>query len=255
MSQPFKFRYVNEITGVFVLGAIVLLIAGIFLAGRAQGIFEQKFTLYTEFATEEGSFGVQKGADVRIRDYVAGTVSSIIPSSNGILTATLVIKKSFHPFVRMDSKALVKKALIITGDSYIDISSGNMHSPLMPDGAMIKCAKDTQIIEQATKLIDDLHTNTIPILKQLKVVLDETAPLAVQARTTLRQGETVLRENVPAVLTQAQDTMRSAQITLEALQRHWLLRAYVEPSDNTGPIAPATINFPEKQESNPGESK
>lgn len=255
MSQPFKFRYVNEITGAFVLGALALLIAGIFLAGRAQGIFEPKFTLYTEFATEEGSFGVQKGADVRIRDYVAGTVAAIIPSSNGILTATLIIKESFHPFVRADSKALVKKALIITGDAYIDISSGNMRAPLMPDGSLIKCAKDTQIIEQATRLIEDLQTNTMPILRQLKVVLDETAPLAVQARVTLRQGETVLRENVPAVLTQAQDTLRAAQITLEALQRHWLLRNYVEPPDNTGPIAPATINFPEKREPNPGESK
>jgi len=255
MNQSFKFRFVNEIVGAFVLGAIVLLIAGIFLAGRAQGFFESKFKLHTEFATEEGSFGLQKGSDVRIRDAVAGTISSIVPSSDGILTATLVIKESFHPFVRIKSRAIVKKALIITGDAYLDISSGNMSDPIMPDGSMITCIKDTQIIEQATRLIDDLHTNTIPILKQTKVVLDEIAPLAAQAKSTLREGENVLRNNLPAMLLQAQDTMRSAQVTLEALQRHWLLRKYVELPDNTGPIAPATINFPEKREAGPGEKK
>jgi len=252
MNQPFKFRFVNEIVGAFVLCAIVLLIAGIFLAGRAQGFFESKFKLHTEFATEEGSFGLQKGSDVRIRDAVAGTVSAITPSSSGILTATLVIKESFHPFVRINSRAIVKKALIITGDTYIDIASGNMNDPVMQDGSMIKCIKDTQIIEQATRLIDDLHTNTIPILKQTKVVLDEIAPLAAQAKNTLREGENVLHNNLPAMLLQAQDTLRSAQITLEALQRHWLLRNYVEPPDNTQIISPASIILPEKQEAGTG---
>jgi len=255
MNQPFKFRFVNEIVGAFVLGAIVLLIVGIFLAGRAQGFFESKFKLHTKFATEEGSFGLQKGSDVRIRDAVAGTISSIVPSSDGILSATLIIKESFHPFVRINSRAIVKKALIITGDAYIDISSGNMSDPIMPDGSMIKCIKDTQIIEQATRLIDDLHTNTIPILKQTKVVLDEIAPLAAQAKSTLKEGENVLRNNLPAMLLQAQDTMRSAQVTLEALQRHWLLRKYVEPSDNSQIVSPASIILPEKREANPGESK
>ena len=35
-TKPFKFRYVNEITGVFVLLIVALLVAGIILAGRAQ---------------------------------------------------------------------------------------------------------------------------------------------------------------------------------------------------------------------------
>lgn len=244
MTQPFKFRFVNEIAGIFVLSAIVLLAAAIFLAGRAQGFFESKFTLQAEFATEEGSFGLQKGSDIRIRDAVAGTVSSIVPSTNGILTATMVIKESFHPFVRTSSKAVVKKALIITGDAYVDILSGNMNDPVMPEGSMIKCVKDTQIIEQATRLIDDLHTNTIPILKQTKAVLDEVAPLAAQAKNTLREGENVLKHNVPSVLLQAQDTLRSAQTTLEALQRHWFLRKYVEPYDSSRILAPESISLP-----------
>ncbi len=255
MNQPFKFRFVNEITGAFVLGAIVLLIAAIFLAGRAQGFFEPKFTLHTEFTTEEGSFGLQKGSDVRIRSFVAGTVASITPSSSGILTATLVIKESFHPFVRINSRAVAKKALIITGDTYIDISSGKMTDPIMPNGSLINCVKDTQIIEEATRLIDDLHTNTIPILKQTKVVLDEIGPLAVQARKTMYEGELVLRNNVPGVLLQAQDTMHAAQVTLEALQRSWFLRSYVEPPDTSPIVSPSSIVLPEKREANPGEKK
>lgn len=255
MNQPLKFRFVNEITGVFVLSAIALLIVAVFMAGRTQGFFESKFTLHAEFATEEGSFGLQKGSDIRIRDAVAGMVSSITPSSNGILTATMVIKESFHPFVRISSKAIVKKTLIITGDAYVDILSGNMNDPIMAAGSMIKCVKDTQIIEQATRLIDDLHTNTIPLLKQTKVVLDEIAPLAAQAKNTLREGENVLQNDVPATLLQAQDTLRAAQVTLEALQRHWFLRKYVEPYDSSQIISPASINLLEKEKAGTGGKK
>jgi len=255
MSQPFKFRYVNEIVGVFVLSAFALLIVGIFLAGKTQGIFERKFRLYTEFSTEEGSFGLQKGADVRIRDAVAGTVASIVPSSNGVLRATLVMKESFHPFVHASSRAVVKKALIVAGDSYIDIKSGNMNENLMPDKSVIPCTKDTEIIEQAKLLIDDLRTNTIPVLKQSKVVLDDLSPLIIQTKSTMREGENVLRDNVPAVLLQAQDTLRSAQVTLEALQRTWFLRSYVEPADNTRIIPPSSLDLPEQQGTNTGERK
>jgi ABC-type transporter Mla subunit MlaD len=255
MSQPFKFRYVNEITGAFVLGAMLLLVVAVFLAGRVQGIFEPKFRLYIDFTTEEGSFGLQKGSDVRVRDYVAGTIASIVPSTNGILRATLVIKESFHPFVHVDSKAIVKKALILTGDAYLYITSGAMHKPLLPDGSFIPCFKDTEIIEQAKQLIDDLRTNTIPVLKQFRVVLDEVAPLAVQSRKTMCAGENVLRDNVPAVLMQAQETLRSAQVTLEALQRTWLLRSHVEEPDNTAIIPPGSVDFREAERTNTEDRK
>ena len=45
MAPPFKFRYVNEIAGFFVLVVVLLFAAGIVLAGRAQGWFEKEHSV------------------------------------------------------------------------------------------------------------------------------------------------------------------------------------------------------------------
>ena len=56
MSKPFKFRYASEIAGTFVALAVLLLVAGVFVAGKTQGWMEGTFTLKTTFETDEGSF-------------------------------------------------------------------------------------------------------------------------------------------------------------------------------------------------------
>ena len=61
-DSTFKFRFVNEIAGAFVLLAVAVLAAGIFLAGRAQGLFEPRFRLHTVFSAEEGTYGLTKGS-------------------------------------------------------------------------------------------------------------------------------------------------------------------------------------------------
>ena len=92
MDKTFKFRFVNEITGVFVLLAIAVLIAGIFLAGRAQGLFEPKFRLHTVFQAEEGAYGLKKGSEVRSGETVAGSVIRINPTAEGTIETTFELK-------------------------------------------------------------------------------------------------------------------------------------------------------------------
>ena len=75
MNKPFKFRYVNEIVGVFVLVVVAALIVGIILAGRAQEWFVPVHHLVLDFP-EEGSLGLQKGAEVQILGTPVGVVSS-----------------------------------------------------------------------------------------------------------------------------------------------------------------------------------
>jgi len=241
MDQTFKFRFVNEITGVFVLLAIAVLIAGIFLAGRAQGLFEPKFRLHAVFQAEEGTYGLKKGSEVRIRDTAAGSVIRINPTADNTIEATFELKASFHGFVRTNSVAVVKKTLIVAGDSFVDISIGNRRFPLLPDGSMIACTPDKDITKQAMLVLEELRARLMPTLDKVNAVLDEVPALTVQARKTLHEGESLLREDVPGLLIQAQDTMRSSQVLIEGLQRHWLLRSYIENPENGPLISPASL--------------
>ncbi|MBI2437332.1 MAG: MCE family protein [Lentisphaerae bacterium] len=245
MDQTFKFRFVNEITGVFVLLALAVLIAGIFLAGRAQGLFEHKFRLQAVFQAEEGTYGLKKGSEVRIRDTVAGSVSRIQPTAEGTIAATFELKASFRSFVRTNSVAVVKKSLILAGDSFVDISIGDRQAPLMADGSLIACKPDTDIAKQALLVLEELRAKTLPALDKVNAVLDELPALTVQTRNTLQAGEALLREDVPGLLIQAQDTLRSSQVLIEGFQRHWLLRKYIENQESGPLISPAVVTLPQ----------
>lgn len=244
LDKTFKFRFVNEITGAFVLIAVAVLIAGIFLAGRAQGLFEPKFRLHTVFQAEEGSYGLKKGSEVKIRDTVAGSVIRINPTEDGTIEVIFELKASFHGFIRTNSAAVVKKTLIVAGDSFVDISIGNRQAPMMPDGSMIACTPDKDITKQALLVLEELRTKLLPTLDKVNAVLDELPALTVQTRKTLHEGEVLLHENVPSLLIQAQDTMRASQVLIEGLQRHWLLRKYIENQENGPLISPADLALP-----------
>lgn len=217
MDTTFKFRFVNEITGIFVLLAVALLAAGIFMAGRAQGLFERKFTLRVVFNSAEGSFGLKKGSEIRILNTAAGAVDRIEPTPDGAIAAVFALKERFHGFVRTSSRALVKKTLVITGDAYVEITVGDRKDPLIPDGGSIECVKDTEIVAQASAMLEEIRAQAIPALAKLQLFLDELPDLAVQTQSTLRE----------------------AQILMRGLERHWLLRKYMEPVDSDSMIAPA----------------
>jgi len=247
-DTTFKFRFVNEITGAFVLLAIAVLIAGIFLAGRAQGLFEPTFRLHTVFQAEEGTYGLKKGSEVRIRNTAAGSVIRIRPTAEGTIESTFEMKESFHGFVRTNSVAVVKKTLIVVGDSFVDISIGNRHEPLMPDGSLIACAPDKGITEHALLVLEELRTRALPTLDRVNAVLDELPELTVQTRNTLHEHEVLLhalsREDIHGQLVQFRDTMRATQVLFEGLQRHWLLRRYIE-NQKSGPlISPDGLTLP-----------
>lgn len=239
MDATFKFRFVNEITGVFVLLAVALLAVGIFMAGNAQGLFEKKFALHVVFTSNEGSFGLKKGSEIKILSTPAGAVGRIEPTSDGAIEATFVIQERFHGFVRTSSRAIVKKTLVVTGDSFVEISVGDRQDPPIPDGGSIECVKDTEIIEQASAMLEEIRAKAIPALEKLQLVLNELPGLATQARQTLRQGEVLMRDDLPGLTAQTQDTLREAQILIRGLERHWLLRKYIEPLDSAPMIDPS----------------
>ncbi|MCX6357045.1 MAG: MlaD family protein [Candidatus Aureabacteria bacterium] len=231
-DDTFKFRFVNEITGAFVLLAVAALVAGIFLTGRAQGLFERKFRLRAVFKAEEGTYGLKKGSEVRIRSTAAGSVARIRPTTEGTIEAVFEMKESYHGFVRANSVAVVKKTLILAGDSFVEISIGDRSQPMLPDGGLIACAADKGVTEQAVLLLEELRTRALPTLDRMNAVLEEMPAFTSQAISTLREHEEFLRvltrEDMHGQLVQFRNTMRAAQVLFEALQRHWLLRPYVQ---------------------------
>lgn len=237
-DKPFRFRYTNELAGLFVILAIFGILAAVWIAGRVQGWFEGNIQLHTAFDSEEGAFGLQEGGEVTIRNARAGSVGKIVPTPTGGLTTTFIIQKRFHPFIRKDSVATVKKKLGLAGDAFVEIGVGK-GDPIV-NGDTIECRKAEDIAETAQRLLRDLQATTIPILEEthgtLKNVNQITAALAqgkglagsiindpqltTDARTTIA--------NLNKLLVELASTSRETRRLVEGFQRHWLVRSYIK---------------------------
>ncbi len=217
MNREFKFRHANEIAGVFVIGAAVLFVLGIVFAGRSQGWFEPRFTLNVVFGTTEGSFGLQEGAPVMVRNTQAGRVGPVIPTLDGLMGTTLVLKDRFRPFITTDSVARIKKKFGVAGDSYVDIPRGQ--GGIIIDEAYIECVKDEELLETAQKMLADVQTNIMPILAKAEAIITSVASILDQVDTGkgvagAAIGDSQLRDNVTATVANIEAITASAENTV-----------------------------------------
>ncbi len=305
MAKPFKFRYVNEIAGSFVLLVVLALIAGVIVAGHAQHWFEPVYHVKLLFP-EEGSFGLQIGAEVEILGTRVGSVQDISVEDNGAMTADISIRGKFMRFVRMDSKAIAKKKFGVAGDSYIEITKGR-GLELSKTGGELMCVKDTELMETIQNVVDQVREAVIPTIEQahkaveeytkvaeslhqpegnlqqllanlntladglqkgegtvgqilrdpamaneiraitdkINTTLAEVQKILLDVQKTTRQlpamAETVGGEvqDLPGIVLQTQETMRETTRLIDGLQRHWLIRKYVDQVDPTTRIPPS----------------
>lgn len=175
MTKPLKFRYVSQISGLFVLIALGVVAVAVILAGHAQGWFEPVYRLRLAFPPE-GSFDLQKGAEVRILGALVGNVESISVDEEGNMTGVITVRGNFIRFVREDSRAIAKKKFGVAGDAYVEITKGT-GAPL-PEGATLTCIKDTELIELIGQVVDEIRSTVTPTIEKIHAALDAYTGLA-----------------------------------------------------------------------------
>ncbi len=297
MAKKFKFRYVNEIVGGFVMLVVLLLLAGILVAGHAQHWFESMYEINLIFPPE-GSMELQKGGEVMLLGAKVGSVKEIIVGDDGNITGSIRVRGPFMRFVREDSIALVKKKLVVTGDAYIELSRGT-GAELPRSGGEIWCMKDTEIVammEEALEALRKEAEKTVELANaaiaeytelaagmndpegNLQQLLENVNGLLVDIRTgegipakvlndpamaadvagIVGEVEALLKkvnemaaeiqkmvakfppmvdtvggevDNLPVMTGEAQTLMRETTLMLDGLQKHWLIKKYMEPDD------------------------
>ena len=180
MNASFRFRYVNEIVGAFVLLTVALVAVGILFVGRAQRWFEPAYEILITFP-EEGTFGLQKGAEVHLLGTPIGAVERIVVDDEGAMHARLRVRGQFIRFIRTDSVAVVKKIFGVAGDSYIEIYAG-AGEPLPPDDAVLPVRKDTEITEMIQSIVEQVEGSVVPTLEEIQRTLAEFRGLAADLR-------------------------------------------------------------------------
>ncbi len=195
-KERFKFRRVNEITGVFVLVIVAVLVAAIVWADRSQRWFKSNVTLRIVLP-ENGAAGIRQGSEVYFLGTLVGSVSDVIVAPTGRMEAETHIRHDFFRFVREDSSAVVKKKFGVAGDSFFEITRG-VGKPLPEVDASIVCNEQFQnALESA---IEEIRRETLLVLKKTSTGLDTWTKLGadlVETRKHLDQL-TVRMENMAA---------------------------------------------------------
>lgn len=181
MSKPFKFRYVNQIAGTFVLIVVGLLAAAVFLAGKAKGWFTP--TNHVTITIPEGSAeGLGVGADVTILGTSVGRVSHIAPLPDGSMEADLRIRGDyFDQYVRADSVAMIKKKFGLGGDAFIAITRGK-GARLDEKNATLRCKFDTELALLLQEGFEEAKFKTLETLDLVQALLKEYTLVASDLR-------------------------------------------------------------------------
>ena len=314
METRFKFRHVNELTGLFVLGVLALVLAGVIFSGHSQRWFSRKST-FEVLLPEQGASGLRRGDEVFILGVSAGLVDDIRVGDDGRMTARVKIRRDFERFVRADSTASIKKVFGVAGDSFMEITRGT-GAALSARRPAIACLASEDSLGRMEKMLADLHSELVPVVKgagtafeawtklgsdlqanreQLQELVarldnlargvedgkgtagklltdpalaDEAHKLVAQASETMgelrgvvanlnvavanvQKGTARLPEitggladearDLPGLVQQTHTSMRELERLIEAAQRHWLLRKYVNKSDPP-PLHPLAAN-------------
>ncbi len=161
-SQPMRFRYANQLVGVFVLLAVLLFSAAFLFSGRVRQWLNPGARLKV-ILPSDGLFGLSEGAAVEILGIKAGQVRHIVINPDQQIHADVQITHDMKGFVRHDSKAVIRKRFGVAGDSYLDISRG-YGRPLDWKFAVITATADRAPTESIGEIIAEVRTRVFPII-------------------------------------------------------------------------------------------
>lgn len=168
VSGSFKFRRVNEITGVFVLLVVAALILAVVWTGRSQRWFKGNVTLRITLP-ETGAAGIRQGSEVYFLGTLVGSVADVVVDETGRMEAATRIRRDFFRFVRADSSAAVKKKFGVAGDSFFEITRGE-GQPLPEKGAVIICNEQFQSALELA--VEEVRAEAMLVLQKVNGGLD-----------------------------------------------------------------------------------
>jgi ABC-type transporter Mla subunit MlaD len=167
MTERFKFRYVNQLIGIFVILIIILAVIAVFVAARSQKWFEKDYNIRV-LLPESGSLGLRNGSEVVIMGTIAGQVVEITIKENERMEANLSIRSDFFRFVRDDSVGIIRtKFGLVAQDVFLEISRGT--GALLPQkNAVISCKVEKSIITTIEQTLARLEKATLPAIEEYR---------------------------------------------------------------------------------------
>lgn len=221
--------------GAFIVVALAILVAGVFLIGNKQYLFSSTYRVKAQFVNV---VGLADGADVRVGGVHSGTVHSIeLPhTAGGKVTVAMDLDNATHEIIKQNSVASIETEGLL-GNQYVAISFGSDGQPEVKSGDTIQSLPPlimSDMLKTASGILDSSR-------QAVQNATEATGHLnSVTAKIDSGQGtvgalvnDKQLYSNLEQTTSQLQSTMQQAQSgvtdfkeNMEALKHNFLLSGY-----------------------------
>ncbi len=221
--------------GLFIVGALAILAAGVFIIGSQEYLFRSTYQLRAQF---DNVAGLADGADVQVGGVHSGTVQSItLPHKPGEkVTVLMDMDKSTHEIIKRDSLASIETEGVL-GNQFVAISFGSAGQADVSNGDSIRSVPPLlmgDMLKKANRILDSSQ-------QAVQNTTDATAHLnSISSKIDAGQGtagalvnDKELYSNLAQTTSTLHDTMLQAQTgvtdfqeNMEALKHNFLLKGY-----------------------------
>ena len=202
--------------GAFVIGGVLLFAIGLFLIGERRMLFEQKFTVQTEFRRVSG---LQVGAPVKVSGMPAGSVDAIVVPGRPAekFRVRFTVREDLHGLVRTDSVASIQTEGLV-GGTFLFVSPGSDAAPRLASGGIIQGREPFDMANLLQQMSDTVRmvNGTIASLRgDIESAVASVADTAAQANTLLAE----VSDDVAAISESGRRVAADSQAIVEGLQQ------------------------------------
>jgi phospholipid/cholesterol/gamma-HCH transport system substrate-binding protein len=180
LNEPFKFRYVREIVGVFVLGSLAVALVGLLALGTGRRWFERKTDLTAVFAADRAAV-IHKGVPVRLAGERVGEVTAIRLEGKERSHVTMRVRARATEALRTDSTAILRVPIAgLVGELAIELTPGTEGEPWPLERELPGIAQG-ELLGELEHVAAVLAAEVPVITKQVRMLLENANTLAGQA--------------------------------------------------------------------------
>jgi phospholipid/cholesterol/gamma-HCH transport system substrate-binding protein len=175
MRGPGGYRRERVLLGAGVLAALILFLLSLIQAEALREWLDPGETLKLVLP-DEGLFGLAEGATVEVLGTPAGKILRIVIEPDQKIHAEARLSGSLLPFVRRDSRAIIRKTFGVAGESYVEITRGSGEA-MDWDYAVLTAQADRAPTDSMGEILEDVRSRVIPILTQTERTMTSLADL------------------------------------------------------------------------------
>lgn len=172
--------------GAFVVIGTALFALALFTIGERRMLFEDRFTVYAEFATLGQ---LETGAIVRVAGVNAGEVTDIVipDSPSRPFRVKMEVRDDLRPLIREDSVATIRTEGLV-GGIFVNIATGTEQTPPVAEGGVIQSEEPfalADLLQQASDTMMLVHDTVEHLSVDLERTIDRIAATATHANQLL----------------------------------------------------------------------